>query len=139
VLVSRTKASIFEDRDSRMTQQSEAVDGRDDAATDLVGHGIHESRQDAPSGARDDPRRACAIAPVPIWQPSLHLDDALLAWMLTDLARLESAFPAFSFAICSGWHGPRFEAWRDTTPSGLYAIITDDPDELWRELEMAPR
>jgi hypothetical protein len=122
-----------------MTQQSEAGDGRDDAATDVVGHGLHENRQDAPSGAGDDPGRACGIEPMLTRQVSLHLNDALLAWMLTDLARLESAFPAFSFAICSGWHGPRFEAWRDTTPSGLYAIITDDPDELWRELEMAPR
>jgi hypothetical protein len=41
--------------------------------------------------------------------------------------------------ICTGWDGPRFEAWRDTTPSGLYAIITDDPDELLRELNMAVR
>lgn len=122
-----------------MTQQSEADDGRDDAATDVVGHGIHESRQDAPSGARDDPGRACDIEPVLTRQPSLHLNDAPPAWMRTDLTRLESAFPAFSFAICSGWHGPRLEAWRDTTRSGLYAIITDDPDELWRELEMTPR
>ena len=79
-----------------MTQQSEADDRRDAAATDP-------------------------------------------AWMRTDLTRLESAFPAFSFAIRSGWHGPRFEAWRDTTRSGLYAIITDDLHELWRELEMAGR
>lgn len=41
--------------------------------------------------------------------------------MRTDLARLESAFPAFSFAICRGWDGPRIEAWRDTTRGGLYA------------------
>jgi hypothetical protein len=122
-----------------MTQQSEADDGRDDAATDVVGHGIHESRQDAPSGARNDPRRACDIEPVLARQPSLHLNDAPPAWMRTDLARLESAFPAFSFVICRGWHGPRFEAWRDTTLSGLYAIITDDPRELWRELDMAVR
>lgn len=59
-------------------------------------------------------------------------------WLPTDLARLESAFPAFSFAICRGRRGPRFEAWRDTTPNGLYAIITDDPCELWRELDKAP-
>lgn len=59
--------------------------------------------------------------------------------MRTDLARLESAFPAFSFAIRRGWGGPRFEAWRDTTQRGLYAIITDDPRELWHELEMVPR
>ena len=121
-----------------MTQQSEADDGRDDAATDAVGHGIHESRQRS-SGARDDPGNACDIESALTRKPSLHLNDAMRAWMRTDLAQLESAFPAFSFAICSGWHGPRFEAWRDTTRSGLYAIITDDPDELWRELDMALR
>jgi hypothetical protein len=60
-------------------------------------------------------------------------------WMRTYLARLESAFPAFSFGICRGWSGPRFEAWRENTPSGLYAIITDDPHELWRELDIALR
>ena len=59
--------------------------------------------------------------------------------MLTDLARLESAFPGFSFAIRDGRRGPSFEAWRNTTRSGLYAIITDDPCELWRELEMIQR
>ena len=59
--------------------------------------------------------------------------------MRPDLALFESAFPAFSFLICVGWDGPRIEAWRDTTLSGLYAIITDDPDELLRELNMAVR
>ncbi len=59
--------------------------------------------------------------------------------MRTDLARFESTFPTFSFMICTGWDGPRIEAWRDTTLSGLYAIITDDPDELLRELNMAVR
>lgn len=64
------------------------------------------------------------------------------AWpvaMWADLARLQSAFPAFSFAICKGWDGPRIEAWRYASRSGLYAIITDDPSELWRELGMAVR
>ena len=122
-----------------MTHQFEADDGRDDAATDAVGHGIHESMQGAPSGTRDDPEHACVMEPALTRQPWSHLNDAPPAWMRTDLTRLESAFPAFSFAIRSGWHGPRFEAWRDTTPSGLYAIITDDLHELWRELEMVER
>jgi hypothetical protein len=65
--------------------------------------------------------------------------DAAPTEMRTDIARLESAFPAFSFTICNGWGGPRIEAWRDTSLSGLYAIITDDPRELWRELDMAVR
>ena len=122
-----------------MTQQSEADDGRDDAAGDAVGHGIHESRQDASGGVRDDQGRSCDTKPVPTRQPSLHVNDAPSAWMPTALVQLESAFPAFSFAIRKGWDGPRFEAWRDTTLGGLYAIITDDPGELWRELDTAPR
>jgi len=60
-------------------------------------------------------------------------------WMRAALARLESAFPAFSFTVSRGWRGLRFEAWRDATADGLYAVITDDPGELWRELEMAQR
>jgi hypothetical protein len=122
-----------------VAQQSEADDERDDVMTDVVSHGIQESRQDVPIGARNIPRRPCDIEPVLTRQPSLHLNDAPPTWMRTNLTRLESAFPAFSFAIRRGWHGPRFEAWRDTTRSGLYAIITDDPDELWRELEMTAR
>jgi len=59
--------------------------------------------------------------------------------MQADLAQLKSAFPGFSITICKRWDGPRFEAWRDTPQSGLYAIITDDPRELWRELNMAVR
>lgn len=122
-----------------MTQQSEADVGRDDAATNVVGHGIHESGQDARSRAKDDSEGACDMEPVPTRLPSLYLTDATRAWMRTDLARLESAFPAFPFAICSGWDGPRIEAWSDTALSGLYAIVTDDPRELWRELRMAER
>jgi hypothetical protein len=122
-----------------MTQQPEADDGRDDATTNVVGHGSEDSRQDAPGRAGDDPWRACDRESVLIWQPLLNLKDFMPMRMRTDLTRLESAFPAFSFAICSGWHGPRFEAWRDVTRSGLYAIITDDPCELWRELGMAER
>ena len=55
--------------------------------------------------------------------------------MRADLARLRAAFPAFSFNICRGWRGLMFEAWRDPAASGLYAMITRDARELWRELE----
>ena len=79
------RASLFDDRDSRMTQQSEADDGRDDAATDAVGHGIHESRQRS-SGARDDPGNACDIESAVTRLPSLHLNDTMRACMWTDLA-----------------------------------------------------
>ncbi len=122
-----------------MTRQSHADDGRDDATADLVGHHIRESRQDTPSGASDAQGRAVDIAPLLTRQPLVHLTGTPPTRMRIDLARLESAFPAFSFAISSGWHGPRIEAWRDTTLSGLYAIITDDLGELWRELDMALR
>ena len=60
-------------------------------------------------------------------------------WMRAALAYLESAVPAFSFTVSRGWRGLRFEAWRDTTADGLYAVITDDPSELWHELEIAQR
>jgi hypothetical protein len=90
---------MFEGRDSRMTDQSEADD----------------------RGYATEHAAAASMK------------------MRADLARLASAFPAFSITICKGWDGPRFEAWRNTTLSGLYAIITDDPGELWRELDMADR
>jgi len=30
-----------------------------------------------------------------------------------------------------------FEAWRDSDAGGLYAVITQDADEMWHELERA--
>ena len=56
-------------------------------------------------------------------------------WMRAELARLQAAFPEFSFGICPGWRGPMFEAWGETGTGGLYAVITSDARELWRELE----
>jgi hypothetical protein len=56
-----------------------------------------------------------------------------------DLDRLWAAFPDFSFGICRGWRGPVFEAWRDPAAGGLYAVITEDARELWRELEACQR
>jgi hypothetical protein len=61
--------------------------------------------------------------------------SAASSWMWADLARLRAAFPAFSFGICRGSRGLMFEAWRDTVTSGLYAVITPDAREIWRELE----
>lgn len=52
-----------------------------------------------------------------------------------DLEQLRAAFPDFSFGISRGWRGPVFEAWRDPAAGGLYALITEDARELWRELE----
>jgi len=69
----------------------------------------------------------------------LHPNGVTPWWMTAQLARLASAFPAFSFTISPGWCGLRFEAWRDPAAGRLYAVITDDPQELWHELEMAQR
>lgn len=121
-----------------MTQQSEA-DHRGDDARDVATRGVHKPRQDRPCGGKADLSRAIDIDLLRTQGPSLQSKGATRTWMWTDLPRLESAFPAFSFTICNGWGGPRIEAWRDTGLSGLYAIITDDPRELWRELDMAVR
>jgi hypothetical protein len=56
-------------------------------------------------------------------------------WMTTELAQLRAAFPEFSFTMRPGWRGLMFEAWRDSGTGGLYAVITRDAGELWRELE----
>jgi hypothetical protein len=56
-------------------------------------------------------------------------------WMRAQLVRLQAAFPEFSFTIGPRWRGLTFEAWRDTGGAGLYAVITPDIAELWRELE----
>jgi hypothetical protein len=56
-------------------------------------------------------------------------------WMRAQLVRLQAAFPEFSFTIRPGWRGLTFEAWRDAGGAGLYAVITQDVAELWRELE----
>ncbi len=60
-------------------------------------------------------------------------------WMRAELVRLRAAFPEFSFGICPGWRGLTFEAWREPGPGGLYAVITRDAGELWRELEECQR
>jgi hypothetical protein len=56
-------------------------------------------------------------------------------WMRAELVRLQAAFPEFSFGICPGWRGLVFEAWSETGSGDLYAVITADVRELWRELE----
>jgi hypothetical protein len=120
-----------------MTQQPEIDARRDDAAQDATTRDAHKCKQDPARGGNVSSRRAIGIALLPTQRSSLQPKGATPLQMRTDLARFESAFPAFSFMISTGWDGPRIEAWRDTTPSGLYAIITDDPDELLRELNMA--
>jgi hypothetical protein len=122
-----------------MTQQAEADDRGDDAAGDVATHGARTCRQDPPGEEEAGQGPAIGMDELLVLWPWRHLKDAAPTEMRADLVRLESAFPAFSFTICSGWGGPRIEAWRDTSLSGLYAIITDNPRELWRELDMAVR
>jgi hypothetical protein len=59
--------------------------------------------------------------------------------MTAELVRLRAAFPAFSFTIGPGWRGLVFEAWCDAGTGGLYAVITQDAAELWRELVASRR
>jgi hypothetical protein len=77
--------------------------------------------------------------PVSAWLalgwPGLYGAPQIPPWMSAELDRLRAAFPAYSFAICQGWRGLAFEAWRDTGTGGLYAVITQDAGELRRELE----
>jgi hypothetical protein len=67
--------------------------------------------------------------------PALYAAPRIPFWMGADLERLRAAFPAYSFGICRGWRGLAFEAWSDAGTGGLYAVITQDAGELWRELE----
>ena len=60
-------------------------------------------------------------------------------WMLTELVRLRTAFPEFSFVICPGWRGLMFEAWREPGLGGLCAVVTQDAGELWHELAASQR
>lgn len=54
------------------------------------------------------------------------------------LSRLQADYPGWCFAVRHGYSGPRVEAYRPQVPdTGLYAVITDDPDELRRELDHA--
>lgn len=70
------------------------------------------------------------------WRSALGLRLGVPWLMCTELERLQTAFPEFSFRICHGWRGPAFEARRDPHPGGgLYAVITRDAAELWHELE----
>jgi hypothetical protein len=66
--------------------------------------------------------------------PALLRRPEVPLWMTMELADLRTAFPTFSFAVCNGWRGPAFEAWRDRAPEGLYAVITPDAGELRSEL-----
>ena len=122
-----------------MTQQSETGCGGDDGAQDEATGGVRRYRNKLPGVGKAAPVRAAGIDPVPAHPSSLQPTWATPVEIRAHLARFESMFPAFSFMICMGWDGPRIEAWRDTTLSGLYAIITDDPGELWRELNLAVR
>ena len=53
------------------------------------------------------------------------------------VSELEADYPQWRFAIRQGYGGPRVEAHRPHSTSGLYALITADPAELRRELDNA--
>jgi hypothetical protein len=122
-----------------MVQQSEIESWGDGEAQDEVTGGVRSYRYELLGAGNAARVRAVGIGRVPARCPSLQPAWPTPVEMRADLARFESMFPAFSFMICMGWDGPRIEAWRDTTLGGLYAIITDDPGELWRELNLAVR
>ena len=69
------------------------------------------------------------------WRSALDTQPGVPSWMRAELERLRAAFPSYSFGVCRGWRGLAFEAWRDASAGGLYAVITQDAGELWRELE----
>jgi hypothetical protein len=86
-------------------------------------------------GAAGDEHYDTSWLAVRCWS-ALGLRPGVPWQMGAELERLRAAFPGFSFVICQGWRGPAFEAWRDPHPGdGLYAVITRDATELWRELE----
>jgi len=53
------------------------------------------------------------------------------------VSELEADYPQWRFAVKPGYRGPRLEAHRPHSASGLYALITADPAELRRELDNA--
>jgi hypothetical protein len=53
------------------------------------------------------------------------------------VSELEADYPQWRFAIRQGYGGPRVEAHRPHSTSGLYALITADPAELRLELDNA--
>ncbi len=86
---------------------------------------------DESTAGPDDPYGRDAL--LGVW-PALQAALGVPLWMGAELDRLRATFPEFSFGLCRGWRGLMFEAWRDPGAEGLYAVITRDPVELWREL-----
>ena len=97
-------------------------------------------KDDTPSARRQDDCGAVQAYGYD-WGLALHSRSLLRGrqaappWMRAELVRLQAAFPEFSFRIWPGWRGLTFEAWRDPGIGGVYAVITRDAVELWRELE----
>lgn len=118
-----------------MTRQA-GTGGRGEAT---VVHGVREHRRDVSGRGAAGPWRAPGMGHALGRSPSFHPNAAVPMGMRADLSRLERAFPGYSFAISKGRNGPRLEAWRSVTQGGLYAVITDDPSELWCELGAAER
>ncbi len=54
--------------------------------------------------------------------------------MTRQLARLQEAFPAYEFTLRRARGEWRFDVRRIRGSAGLYALITRDARDLWREL-----
>jgi len=122
-----------------MTGRRDSDDLSDNRLDDGTAQWALEDRDDRPFRGGSEPKRL-DVGELALTRWSVLMPMGVTpSWMRVDLARLESAFPEFSFTISRNWRGFRFEAWRNTAADGLYAVITDDPNELWHELEMAQR
>ena len=96
--------------------------------------GMDEAPQAGDEGAAG-PEHSCSGGVALAGWSVLHAAPFAPPWMRAELVRLRAAFPEFSFGICPGWRGLTFEAWRDPGAGGVYAVITRDAGELWRELK----
>ena len=98
--------------------------------------GVDEAPQAGDEGAAR-PEYSCSGGVALAGWSVLHAAPFAPPWMRAELVRLRAAFPEFSFGICPGWRGLTFEAWRGPGAGGVYAVITRDAGELWRELKEA--
>ncbi len=99
--------------------------------TGVIDDAPHADDQGARAGGPEHPYNGgLALA----GRSALHGAPIVPPSMRAELVRLRAAFPEFSFDICPGWRGLMFEAWRDPGADGVYAVITGDARELWREL-----
>jgi hypothetical protein len=63
-----------------------------------------------------------------------RFDDGPLLGLVGEL---RAAYPGWVITTTRGRNGPRLAAYRPSSTSGLYAVITTDPAELRHELDAA--